>query len=166
MFWHNQYHSPTGPPPHRTDVAPRHLAEAEEEPLPDHPRQLVLGDRYKTECLVEADELQGRVHVQHFMAAGIDQCLHHDPGKATPAEFFKGEDASDFVPVLVQSAPRNRSERPVDKGAENTVLGGVGLLLVIVLTDFFDKGESIMGEFTGEGVGSPSRPDHLIHRPC
>jgi hypothetical protein len=29
-------------------------------------------------------------------------CLHNDPGKATPAEFFKGEDAVDFVPVRVQ----------------------------------------------------------------
>jgi hypothetical protein len=41
------------------------------------------------------------------MPAGVDQCLHHDPGKATPTELFKGEDAVDFVPVLVQSAPRN-----------------------------------------------------------
>jgi hypothetical protein len=108
VFWHNPYHSPTGLPPHGAYVAPGHFTKAEEEPLPDHPGQLVHGDRYKTECLVKADQLQGvEEHVQHFMAAGIDQCLHNDPGKATPAEFFKGEDAVDFMPVLVQSAPRN-----------------------------------------------------------
>jgi len=103
MITHHRPPSAWGRP-----FAPRHFTEAEEEPLPDHPRQLVLGDWYKSECLVESDELQGRVHVQHFMAARIDQCLHDDPGKATPAEFFKGEDAVDFVPVRVQPAPGYR----------------------------------------------------------
>ena len=55
------------------------------------------------------------------MAARIDQCLHHDPGKATPTELFQGEDAIDFVPVGMQPAPRNGSERPLDEGAEYAV---------------------------------------------
>ena len=129
MFWYNQYHSPSRLPPHGAYVAPGHLAEAEQEPLPDHPGQLVLGDRHKPKCLVETDELQGRVHVQHFIPAGIDQCLHHDPGKATPAELFEGKNAVDFMPVRVQSAPGNGGKCPVDKGAENAVFSGVGLLL-------------------------------------
>ncbi len=75
------------------------------------------------------------------MPACIDQCLHHEPGEATPTEFFKGEDAVDFVPVRVKPAPCYRGKRPVDKGTEYAVFGGVGLLLVIVVPDFFDKGE-------------------------
>ena len=77
--------------------------------------------------------MQGGVHVQHFMAAGIDQCLHHDPGKATPTELFKGEDAVDFVPVRVQPATRNGGKCPVDKGAKYAVFFGVGLLLVVMV---------------------------------
>ncbi len=69
---HNQHHSPTDHPPHRADVVPGHLAKAEQEPFPDHPRQLVLGDGDETEGLVEADQLQGRMHVQLFMPAGVD----------------------------------------------------------------------------------------------
>jgi hypothetical protein len=98
------------------------------EPLPDHPRELVLGDWHKTERLVETDQLQGRVHVQHFMPAGVDQCLHDEPGKATPTELFQGENAVDFVPVGVQPAPRNGGKRSVDEGAEYAVFSGVGLL--------------------------------------
>ena len=59
----------------------------------------------------------------------------------SPTEFFQGEDAIDFVPVGMQPAPRNGSERPVDKGAENAVFSGVGLLLVVVVPDLFLKGE-------------------------
>jgi len=55
--------SPTGYPPHRAYVAPGHLAEAEQEPFPDHCWQLVLGNRDEPERLVETDQLQGRVHV-------------------------------------------------------------------------------------------------------
>ena len=80
----------------------------QEEPLPDHPGQLVLGDGDEPECLVEADELQGvEEHVQLFMAAGVDQYLHDESCEATTAELFEGKNAIDFVPVLVQSAPRN-----------------------------------------------------------
>ena len=89
------------------------------------------------------------MHVQLFMPAGVDQCLHHEPGKATPAEFFQGEDAVDFMPVRVQPAPRYRGERPVDKGTEDAVFGGVGLLLVIMVPDLFDEGEFGGGEFAG-----------------
>ncbi len=46
-------------PPHRANVTPHHLAKAEDEPLPDHGGELVLGDGDKPECLVETDELQG-----------------------------------------------------------------------------------------------------------
>jgi hypothetical protein len=54
-------------------------------------------------------------------------CLHNEPGEAVPTEFFKGEDAIDFVPVRVQSAPRNGGKCPVDEGAEDAVLvGGLG----------------------------------------
>ncbi len=81
------------------------------------------------------------MHVQLFMPAGVDQCLHDEPGKATPTELFQGEDAVDFVPVGMQPAPRNGSERPVDKGAENTVFSGVGHLLVVMVPDLFLKGE-------------------------
>ncbi len=51
----------THPPPPASGrpFAPRHFAEAEEEPVPDYLRELVFGDRNKTECLVETDELQG-----------------------------------------------------------------------------------------------------------
>ena len=102
----------------------------QDEPLPDHPWQLVLWDGYKAERLVEADELQGvEEHVQHFKAAGIDQCLHHEPGKATPAEFFKGEDTVDFMPIRMKPAPRNGGKCPVDKCAKNAVFIGVGPLL-------------------------------------
>ena len=68
----DQYHSPTGRPPHGANIAPGHLAEAEQEPFPDHPWQLVLGDGDEPECLVETDQLQGRMHVQLFMPAGVD----------------------------------------------------------------------------------------------
>jgi len=51
--------SPTGRPPHRAYVAPSHLAETEQEPLPDHCGELVLGDWDKAECLVKTDEMQG-----------------------------------------------------------------------------------------------------------
>ena len=138
------YHSPTtGLPPHGADrLHPAISPKRQEESLPDHPGQLVLGDGDKTECLVEADELQGvEEHVQHFMPAGIDQCLHHDPGKAASTEFFEGKNAVDFVPVRVQSAPRNGGKCAVDKRAENAVFVGVGLLLVVVLPDLFDEGE-------------------------
>ena len=66
--------SPTiGLPPHGADrLHPAISPKRQEEPLPDHPWQLVLGDWYKTKCLVEVDELQGRVHVQLFMPAGVD----------------------------------------------------------------------------------------------
>ena len=74
-------YSPTGRPPNRADVAPGHLTEAEQEPSPDHPRQQVLGDGDGPKCLVEADQLQGRMHVQLCMPAGVDQCLHDEPGK-------------------------------------------------------------------------------------
>jgi len=74
--------SPTGPPPHRANVAPGHLAEAEQEPHPDHLRQLVLGDRDEPERFVEADQLQSiEAHVQFFIPAGVDLCLHDEPGK-------------------------------------------------------------------------------------
>ena len=102
------------------------------------------------------------MHVQHLMPAGVYQCLHHEPGEATPAVFFKGKDTVDFVSVRMKSAPCDGGKRPVDKGAEYAVFSGVGLLLVIVLTDFFDKGESIMGEFTGEGVGVVERGIHYM----
>ena len=138
-------------PPHGADVAPGHLAEAEEEPLPDHPGQLVLGDGYKAERLVETDQLQGRVHVQHIMPAGIDQCLHDEPGEAAPAELFKGENTVDFMPVRMKPAPRYRGKRPVDKCAEYAVFIGVGLLLVIVVPDLFDEGEFGYGEFAVDG---------------
>jgi len=75
------------------------------------------------------------------MAAGIDQCLHDEPGKATATEFFKGEDAVDFMPVRVKPAPGYSGKRPVDKGAEDAVFVGVGLLLVVVVPDLFDEGE-------------------------
>ena len=44
------------------------------------------------------------------------------------------------MPVRVQPAPRYRGERPVDKGTEDAVFGGVGLLLVIMVPDLFDEG--------------------------
>ncbi len=91
------------------------------------------------------------MHVQLFMTAFIDQCLHYEPGKATPAEFFKGKDAVDFMPVRVKSAPCDGDKRPVDKGAENAVFFGVGLLLVIVVPDLFDEREFSGGEFAGQG---------------
>ena len=91
------------------------------------------------------------MHVQDLIPACIDECLYHEPGKATPTEFIKGEDPVDFVAVRVKPAPRNRGECPVDKGAEDTVFGGVGLLLVIVVPDFFDKREFGEGELAGEG---------------
>jgi hypothetical protein len=89
------------------------------------------------------------VHIQHFMPARIDQCLHDEPGEATPTEFFKGEDPVDFVPVRMKSAPGDGGKRPVDKGAEYAVFGGIRLLLVIVVPDFFDEGVFGYGEFTG-----------------
>ena len=137
----HQYHSPTRRSPHGANVAPGHLAEAEQEPFPDHCWQLVLGDGDEPERLVETDQLQGRVHVQLFMPAGVDQCLHNDPGKATSTELFQGEDAVDFVPVRMQPTPRNGGERPVDEGAENAVFSGVGLLLVVMVPDLFLKGD-------------------------
>jgi hypothetical protein len=101
----------------------------QDEPLPDHPWQLVLWDWDKTECLVEADQLQSvEEHVQHLMPAGVDQCLHHDPGKASPMELFEGEDAIDFVPVRMKPGTwRYSGKCPVDKGAEYAVfVGGLG----------------------------------------
>ena len=151
MFEHPQHHSEGRLPPHRADVAPGHFPEAEQEPFPDHPGQLVLGDWDKPECLVETDELQGRVHVEHLVPARVDQGLHHEPGKTAPTELFKGEDPVDLMPVLVQPAPGNRGEPPVDKCAENPVLSKVGLLLVIVVPDFFNEGEFGVGKFTGQG---------------
>ena len=68
-----------------------------------------------------------------------------------PAEFFKGEDAIDFVAVRVLPAPDNYSQGPVNKGAENAVFGGVCLLLVIVVPDLFDEREFSGGEFAGQG---------------
>ena len=137
-------------PPHGADrLHPAISPKRQEEPFHDHLRQLVLGDGDEPECLVEADQLQGRMHVQLFMPAGIDQCLHHEPGKATPAVFFKREDAVDFVPVGMQSAPRYRGKRAVDKGAEDAVFRGVGLLLVVVVPDLFLKGDFGGGEFAG-----------------
>jgi len=68
-----------------------------------------------------------------------------------PAEFFKGEDAIDFVAVRVLPAPDNYSQGPVNKGAENAVFGGVCLLLVIVVPDLFDEGEFGRDEVAGEG---------------
>ncbi|MEI6294220.1 MAG: hypothetical protein WCP36_11090 [Methanomicrobiales archaeon] len=38
---------------------------------------------------------------------------------------------------------------PVNKGPEYAVFFRVGLLLVIVVPYFFDKGDSAMGEFAG-----------------
>ena len=140
-------------PPHRADVAPCHFPEAEQEPFPDHPGQLVPGDWDKTKCFVETDELQGRVHVEHLVPARVDQRLHNKPGKATPTELFKGEDAVDLVPVLVQAAPGNCGEPPVDECAENPVLCRVGLLLVIVVPDLFYEREFGVGKFTGKGFG-------------
>ena len=98
-----QSHSPPGGPPHRAYVAPGHFAETEQEPLPDHCWQLVLGDGDKPKCPVEADQLQSvEAHVQLFMPARVNQCLHDEPGKATYTELFQGEDAVDFVPVRMQ----------------------------------------------------------------
>ena len=75
-------YSPPGRPPHGAYVAPDHLAEAEQEPHPDHLRQLVLGDRDEPERFVEADQLQSiEAHVQFFIPAGVDLCLHDEPGK-------------------------------------------------------------------------------------
>ena len=91
------------------------------------------------------------MHVEHLMPACIDQRLHHEPGQATPTELFKGEDPVYLVPVLVQPAPGNGSEPPVDKCAENPVLFNVGLLLVIVVPDFFNEREFVVGKFTGQG---------------
>jgi hypothetical protein len=64
------------------------------------------------------------------MPARIDQCLYCKPGEPVTSEFFKGEDAVDFV----------------------SVFGGDCLLLVIVVPDFFDEGEFGCGEFTGFGT--------------
>ncbi len=75
------------------------------------------------------------------MPAYVDQCLHDEPGETPPTELFKGEDAVNFIPILVKPAPRNRSKRPVDKGAEDPVFSGIGLLLVVVVPDHFDEGE-------------------------
>jgi hypothetical protein len=86
------------------------------------------------------------------VTAGVDQCLHHEPGKTAPTEFFKGEDAVDLVPVLVQTAPGNGGERAVDKCTENPVLCEVRLLLVIMVPDRFHEGEFGYGQFTGQGV--------------
>jgi len=44
-------------------------------------------------------------------------------------ELFKCEDAINFVPVRVQPAPCYRCIGTVDKGAEDPVFSGVGLLL-------------------------------------
>jgi len=47
----------------------------------------------------------------------------------------------------------NGSKHPVNKGAENAVFRGVGLLLVVVVPDCFDEGEFGKGEFAvDEGV--------------
>ena len=85
------------------------------------------------------------------MPACIDQGLYDEPGQATSTEFFKGEDAIDFVTVRMKPAPCDRGKCPINKGAENAVLCGVGFLLVIVVPDLFDKGEFSMGELTGQG---------------
>ena len=61
--------------------------------------------------------------------------------RPSPAEFFKGEDTVDFMPIRMKPAPRYRGKRPVDKGAEYAVFIGVGLLLVIVVPDLFLKGD-------------------------
>ncbi len=89
------------------------------------------------------------MHVQYLLPACVDQRLHHEPGEAPPTELFKGENAIDFGPVLVQSALCYRGKRPVDKGAENPVFCGVDLRLVVVVPDLFDEGEFGYGEFTG-----------------
>ena len=89
------------------------------------------------------------MHVQLFMPAGVDQCLHDEPGKATPTELFQGEDAVDFMPVRMKPAPCDGSKRPVDERAEYAVFGGIGLLLVVVVPDLFDEGEFGYGEFAG-----------------
>ena len=50
----------------------------------------------------------------------------------------------------MKPATRYRSERPVDKGAEDAIFSGVDLLLVIMVPDLFDEGEFRIGEFAGE----------------
>ena len=125
----------------RADVSPRHFAEAEDETVPDHLWELVLMDGDKTECLVETDELQGRVHVQHLMPAGVDQCLYDEPGEATPPEFFQGEDPINFVSIRMKPGTWRCGQCPFDKGAENAVFCKIGLLLVIVVPDIFYQGE-------------------------
>ena len=47
--------------------------------------------------------------------------------------------------------PQRQAIRPVDKGAENAVFSGVGLLLVVVVPDLFDEGEFGNGKFAGQG---------------
>jgi len=91
------------------------------------------------------------MHVQHLVPAGIDQCLHDEPGKTTPTELFKSENAVNFVPVRVQPAPCYRCEGTVDKGAEDAFLFGVWLLLAVVIPERSDKGKFGCGEFAGEG---------------
>jgi hypothetical protein len=79
-------------------------------------------------------------------------CLHDEPGKAVPAELFQGKDAVDFVPVRMKpDTSATAAIRPVDKGAENAVFSGVGLLLVVAVPDLFLKGEFGKGEFAGQG---------------
>jgi len=108
--------------------------------------------------------MQGRVHVQHFMAARIDQCLHDEPGKASPTEFFEGEDAVDFMPVRVKPAPGYRGKCAVDKGAEYAVFSGVGLLLVIVVPDLILNGEFGYGGFAGKGGGEGKEGNSFLAR--
>ncbi len=93
------------------------------------------------------------MHVQHFMPAGVDQCLHDEPGKATPAKLFQGEDPIDFVPVRMKPAPCDGGKRPVYKSAENAVFGGIGLLLVVVVPYLFHEREFGMGKLAGDWGG-------------
>jgi hypothetical protein len=67
-----------------------------------------------------------------------------------PAEFFKGEDAVNFIPVLVKPGTSATAARvPSTKVPKDPVFSGVGHLLVVVVPDRFDEGEFRYGEFAG-----------------
>jgi hypothetical protein len=62
--------------------------------------ELVLGNRHKTKCLVETDELQGGVHIQHLMPACIYQGLDNRLARPLPRNSSSVKTPSTSCPSL------------------------------------------------------------------
>jgi len=142
---------------HRHRVAPLHLPEAEDEPVPDRLRHLLFANRPPPERPVELPQYERRMDVDRLLSARGKQGIDDLAGKPLAPVLVERKDAVHLQAIFVAGAAGGRGKFSIDKGPEDAFGLWVGLLVPVVGPDLLGEGELGGGKFADGGGGGHTR---------